>query len=542
MTPLTTIVRGTAVAILISFISSVTVLAGKPGVRLRFAGTHATGIFNQGAAEIVAHDPLSQRYFVVNGGNSTIDVLDASDPTNPTFLFSIDIEPYGDQANSVDVCNGVVAAAVQADVKTDNGTIEFFDSAGNHINSVPAGALPDMITFTPNCDRVLSANEGEPNSYNQANSVDPEGSVTIVDLRGGVQNAVATQVGFSEFNGTTLDPSVRIYGPNATVAQDLEPEYIAVDHNSKTAYVTLQENNAIATIDIEKGKITSIKGLGFKDYTTGNNRLDASDRDVPGSSNNGIFNVRHWPVFGMYEPDAISTLKYKNQTFLVTANEGDARDYSGFSEEARVGSLTLDQAAFAAVGFPDVSSGANGLRNNDNLGRLNVTRTLGNTDADSDYEALYTLGGRSFSIWTTKGEQIFDSGDSLEQITYAANPLFFNASNDNNNFDDRSDNKGPEPEAVTVGKAYGRTYVFVGLERAGGIVVYDVTDPFNVEFIQYINNRNFSAAVNTSSAGDLGPEGVHFVSEDDSPTGVPLLVVANEISGTTTVFEFVRYK
>lgn len=529
-----------ATVLLVVISSSSFALAARPSVELRFVGTHATGIFGLGAAEIVAHDPETQRLFVVNGGNSTIDVLETSNQGIPTYLFSIDIEPFGDQANSVDVCNGVVAAAVQADVKTDNGTVEFFDVGGGHLKSAPAGALPDMLTFTPNCQKVLVANEGEPNSYNQASSVDPEGSVTIVDLNSGVVNATSTNVGFTEFNGTTLAPSIRIFGPNATIAQDLEPEYIAVDHNSKTAWVTLQENNAIGILDLKKGEFTKLVGLGFKDYTAGENKLDASDRDVPGSSNNGIINIGHWPVFGMYQPDGIASLKYKNDTFLVTANEGDARDYTGFSEEVRVGSLTLDTSSFAAQGYPDVSTGASGLRNNDNLGRLNVTRTLGNTDADADFEKLYTLGGRSFSIWNAAGELVFDSGDDIEQITADALPLNFNTSNDDNLFDGRSDNKGPEPEGVTIGKAYGRTYAFIGLERIGGVLVYEVTDPYDVKFVQYVNNRNFAAAISSTAALDLGPEGLHFISEDDSPTGVPLLAVANEVSGTTTVYEFVQ--
>jgi DNA-binding beta-propeller fold protein YncE len=292
----------------------------KPGVELRFVGTHATGQYNQSAAEIVAHDPQSQRYFVVNGGNSTIDVLDASDPNDPAFLFSIDIEQYGDQANSVDVCNGIVAAAVQADVKTDNGTVEFFDADGNHLKSVPAGALPDMLTFIPNCEKVLVANEGEPSSYLQLPESDPVGSVTIVDVSNGVLNSSATQVGFTAFNGTTLDSSVRIYGPGASIAQDLEPEYIAVDHDSKTAWITLQENNAIAVLDLGSATITDIVGLGFKDHKLPANKFDASDRDVPGSSNNGIVRIRDWPVFGMYEPDAIATFKHESDTFLITAN------------------------------------------------------------------------------------------------------------------------------------------------------------------------------------------------------------------------------
>ena len=528
-------------AVIASLLFSSFANAARPSVELRVLRTYDHGSFDEAAAEIVAHDPATQRLFVVNAENSTIDILDISDPSSPaSTLAPIDITPYGDQANSVDVCDSVVAAAVQAEVKTDNGSIVFFDTSGNFLNEVEAGALPDMLTFTPNCDYVLSANEGEPNSYNQPDSVDPEGSVTIVDVRGGIANAKARQVTFESFNNAALDPSVRIYGPNASVAQDLEPEYIAVDHNSKTAYITLQENNAIAVIDIKSATVESINGLGFKDYTDPRFKLDASDRDTPGSSNVGIFNVRNWPVFGMYLPDSIAAHQYRNETFLITANEGDAREYDGFEEEARVGSLSLDQASFAAKGFPDVTNGLSGLRNNDNLGRLNVTTTLGDANGDGVYEELYTLGGRSFSIWTADGRQVFDSGFAFEQITYAAAPLFFNASNDDNNFDSRSDNKGPEPEAVTIGKAYGRTYAFIGLERTGGVMVYDITNPYDVRFVQYINNRDFTADVESEAAGDLGPEGIHFISEDDSPTGVPMIAVANEISGTTTLYEFVQ--
>lgn len=514
------------------------VLAMHPNPRLNVIGTYATGMFGQGAAEIVAHDSETQRLFVVNGGSSTIDVLKLSAAGAPSFLFSIDIEPYGDQANSVAVCDGIVAAAVQADVKTDPGTVEFFDADGNHLKTVGAGALPDMLTFTHDCKKVLVANEGEPNSYNQPDSVDPEGSITIVDLRHGVAHASSQNVGFAGFNNITLDPSIRIFGPNATVAKDLEPEYIAVDHNSKTAWITLQENNAVAVLDIKRARIKRLTGLGFKDHNSVVNKIDASDRDTPGTSNNGLVNIRNWPVFGMYQPDAITSYKSRGRTYYITANEGDARDYTGFAEEARVGALTLDAAAFTIKGYPDVSTGANGLRNNDNLGRLTVTRTLGNTDQDADFEDLYAFGSRSISIWDESGNQLFDSGDQLEQVTAGIFPSFFNAGNDDNTFDSRSDNKGPEPESVTVGKVFGRTYAFVGLERIGGILVYDVTNPGNVRFVQYVNNRNFNEPVNTAGALDLGPEGIHFIKAQDSPTGFPLLAVANEVSGTTTIYGF----
>lgn len=251
-------------------------------ITLRPVGTYSARIFDQGAAEIVAHDPATQRLFVVNGAASAIDVLGICDPSQPALLFSVNVTPYGAQANSVAVRDGVVAAAVQAAPKTDPGKVVFFDASGNYLDDVTVGALPDMLTFTPNGDSVLVANEGEPNSYNQPGSVDPEGSVSIVDLRGGIGNLTDADVATARFTPDvprTNAESIRVYGPNASPAQDFEPEYIAVSHDSKTAWVTLQENNAIALLDVRAGRFTEIVGLGFKDHSLAGGGLDPSDRD-----------------------------------------------------------------------------------------------------------------------------------------------------------------------------------------------------------------------------------------------------------------------
>ncbi|HEY5809340.1 MAG TPA: choice-of-anchor I family protein, partial [Povalibacter sp.] len=249
--------------------------------------------------------------------------------------------------------------------------------------------------------------------------------------------------------------------------------------------------------------------------------LDASDRDTR-------VNIRSWPVHGMYQPDAIARFRAGRNSYLITANEGDARDWPGFAEEARVSSLTLDPTV-----FPDSAA----LRNNANLGRLNVTKSLGDVDGDGDYDALYTLGGRSFAIWGLDGSLVFDGGSDFERIIAARNPTFFNASNDDRTFDSRSDNKGPEPEAVTIGTVGKRTYAFIGLERMGGVMIYDVTTPRAPVFVDYMNNRDFSVDPATAEgAKDLGPEGVIFIDAKDSPTRSPMLVVANEVSGTVTLY------
>ncbi|MGB3202588.1 MAG: choice-of-anchor I family protein [Nodosilinea sp.] len=487
-------------------------------------GTYKTGIFDDSAAEIVAYDPDSQRLFVVNASVPAVDVLSISDPTNPTQLFSIDPSEFGSSANSVAIANGIVAVAIEAEDKTDSGSVVFFDVDGNFLSAVTVGALPDMLTFTPDGTRVLVANEGEPNDDY---SIDPEGSISIIDLTSGVANltpASVTTADFTVFNSqreTLVASGVRIFGPNATVAQDVEPEYIAITSDSSTAYVALQENNALAVVDIASGTVTDILPLGFKDHSRF--PLDASDRD-------GVINITTYPnLFGMYMPDAISLYEVGGETFIVTANEGDARDYAGFAEEARIKDLLLDPLA-----FPNAAE----LQADAALGRLTVTTTLGDADGDGLYEALYTFGGRSFSIWDTRGNLVYDSGAEFEHTTAALFPDDFNANNDaNNTFDNRSDNKGPEPEGVAIGEIDGRTYAFIGLERFGGIMTYDITNPRESFFVDFVNNRDFAGDAEAGTAGDLGPEGLVFIAAADSPNGNPLLVVGNEVSGTTTVFD-----
>jgi len=905
-------------------------------------GTYGTGVFDAGAAEIVDYDPESQRLFVVNANDASVDVLDASDPSEPTLVNTIDASSFGAGVNSLAVFGDVVAVAIENEDTQSPGTIAFFDTNGNAISSVTVGALPDMLTFTPDGQKVLVANEGEPsNDY----SVDPEGSVSIIDVSGGIANLTQEDVrtaGFTAFDNQEelTEAGVRVFGPDASLAQDVEPEYITVSEDSTTAWVSLQESNALAKLDLAAGEITDILPLGLKDHNrneqqletftfddlptlgtteagqdillggfsgltfegvsengnlqflthfdqgpnatpldsdgdgveerpfalpdlqpewirfeldqstgaltitdrigltrsdgtplTGLTNLEGSpglahadesltdlfgnpleldplgadfegivrdpdgtywmveeyrpsiyhfdaagqliDRFVPEGSNatgvntgtealpavyaqrranrgfeavayqdgkiyafvqspldnpdvaddanfensasvrilefdtatntttgeylyrleggdsdrigdavsleNGEFlvierdadtgpdalkrvfridlteatnlstldpsivgpggslesltadqlatqgiepvskelevdlidvgydfgdkpeglavvdentiavlndddfrlaggvdletgllednpepfepvlglinidgsgldasdedgeiNIDNWPVQGMYQPDAIASYEVNGETFLITANEGDSRDYEGFNEEARVADLELD---------PTVFPNAAALQAEEALGNLTVTTANGDTDGDGDFDQLNAFGGRSFSIRDTQGNLVYDSGDDFEQITAALLPENFNSDNsENDSFDSRSDDKGPEPEGVTTGVIGDRTYAFIGLERIGGVMTYDVTDPTHPTFVQYINNRDFSvefdpeaAAAGESdawrAAGDLGPEGLTFIAAEDSPNGNPLLVTGNEVSGTTSIFE-----
>lgn len=475
-------------------------------------------VSESGTAEIVAFE--DNRLFVLNSTDTKVEVFDFADPRNPAKIASLDMKQYGEGATSVAVKNGLVAASVDG-AAGQPGKVVFLNRDGVFQRSVEVGYLPDMVTFSPDGRLVLTSNEGEPSSDY---TFDPEGTVSVIDVSGGVasidQSKVST-VAFTQFNSQREQltaAGVRIYGPNATVAQDLEPEYITISDDSRTAWVTLQENNAVAVIDIPSRTATAILPLGTKDHMAPGNELDASDRS-------GEVLIGSWPIRGMYQPDAIAQYTVGGKTYLVTANEGDARDYDAYAEEARVSALPLDPEK-----FPDAAL----LKKAHALGRMTATTASGDTDGDGDYDEIHVLGARSFSIWdASAGTLVYDSGSDFERIT-AMHPEWsqiFNVSNDDLNPKSRSDNKGPEPEGVAVAEILGRHYAFIALERIGGIMVYDITNPASPSFVDYQNNRS-----KTEETGDLGPEGIIYLAPEVSPTDTALVVIANEVSATVSVY------
>ncbi|MBR9885323.1 MAG: lactonase family protein [Oceanospirillales bacterium] len=482
-----------------------------------------------GCTEISDYSKTAQRLYVTNATDNKLRILslDEAGILSPMSEESgvpseIDLAPYGGGPNSVAVYGQWVAVAVEADDKQDNGHVVVFDLDGNHQRSIEVGALPDMLTFTPDGRYLLVANEGEPNDdYTR----DPEGSISVIDTHNnwrvrtagfhfkndankGVENGTdPSQQGRGKGKAKGADQltgEVRVFGPGASVAQDMEPEYIAVSPDSTTAWVSLQENNALAILDIEKAEVTDVVGLGYKDHMRPGNTLDASNED------DGI-NMQNWPVLGMYQPDAIASFEVGGEIYILSANEGDSRDYDGYSEETRVKDLTLDETAFA--GF-DIAE----LQQKKNLGRLKVTTSQGDDDGDGDFDTLYAYGARSFSVWNSKAEQVWDSGNQFETILADYAGQGFDVWEDG-----RSDDKGPEPESVVVGMLNGKPYAFIGLERTSGIFVYDMANP---------KAPKAAGFMDIEEMGDVAPEGLKFIPNGDSGW----LVVTSEVSSTVSVY------
>ncbi len=480
-------------------------------ISLEALGIYRHGTFGQSAAEISAYDPVTKRLFVVNGESDRIDVLDMSDPRRLKLVRHVGLAAFGKTPNSVAIHGDVAAVAVTANDPQAPGNVVFLSTTDFRIlSAVTVGAMPDMIAFTPDGKLVVTADEGEPD---ETYARDPEGSVSIIDVSQGFVLPRVRTARFDAVDRASL-AGVRAVGPKQTFAQDAEPEYLAISPDSSTAYVTLQEANAIAVVDLRTARVTDVRGLGFKDWSA--SALDVSDKD-------GV-NIQPRPVFGVYQPDAIAFFTGPDGApFLVTANEGDTKAFGEdrYTDEARVSDLRLDAA------IPD----------QDALKRLKALRNMGDANGDGTLDQLYLPGARSISIWDTAGRLVFDSGDMLER---KAAELFgttaFNADHLDHAADARSDDKGPEPEGVAIGVIGARTYAFVCLERQSAIAVFDVTDPRAVTLAAYHSARDLTAAPPAQAAGDMGPEGITLIPAAQSPIGAALLVISNEISSTTRVY------
>lgn len=491
--------------------------------------TYKTEKFNQGGTEVNGYEPISERVFSTNAAENKIDILKISDLRKSYRLGRIDLTPYSGVVNSLAVNGNVLAVALQANLPQSNGKVVFFDTNGTYLNQVVVGAMPDMICFTPSLQYILVANEGEPSDDYLS---DPIGSVSIIDFRSGsastLTQADVHSVDFTRYDTIPYDPSINIYGNNglSSFSQDVEPEYITVDPTSTKAYVSLQENNALAVIDIFTFTLDTVLGLGYKDHSVSGNGFDASD------SSSSINIKTHFNVFGMYQPDAIKAFSKNGNTYIASANEGEARDYSAYSEVRRINNVNLNPITFNSPSTLQLDSV---------LGRLNISTTLGNKRNGFVHDSLFTFGARSFSIWNDQGQLLWDSGDDFEQIiaqTYAAN--FNSTSDDNNSRKNRSDDKGPEPEALAIGEVDGALYAFIGLEKMGGIMIYNIDNPTAPTFDSYILYRDFSAPASDTAAGDLGPEHITFISSLNSPTGVALLAISNEVSGSLSIYQIGR--
>lgn len=470
-----------------------------------FTAVGQIDIGDQGAAEIAAYDPVTKRLFVVNNSAgvvnekaaNAIDVVDISNPAAPAKIHSISLEPYGGAVNSLSVSAGNVAAAIQATVKTDNGKVVVFNTSDyKEVKAITVGALPDMITYTRDGRYILTANEGEPTTENYA--VDPEGSISIIGVK---ENYAVTTVNFAAFAGrrSALEAGgFRVFGKSNDFVKDIEPEYITVASDSKTAWITLQENNGIAKLDLPSKTITGIFPLGFKDYNVAANAIDVSDED-------GKTELKSWPVKGVYMPDGIAVLETGGIPYLFTANEGDAREWGDFVEAVRIKDVKLD-----ATAFPHAAA----LQAKAMLGRLNITKFLGDKDGDGDYEELYAFGGRSFSVWNgLTGAQVYDSKNELDQKAIEAGI-----------YDDkRSDDKSIEPEGMAIGTIGKTPVAFVGMERVDAVAVYDISNPQQPKFLQLLK------------VGDA-PEGIMMIAAKDSPTKRSLLVVSSEDDGVIKLF------
>ena len=492
-----------------------------------------------GVMEIVDYNASNGFAYAINGQRGVITAMDISGSGE---LEGVDIDvqqlvedetfTYGDMTSvAVSPDCTILAAALQAEDYAGNGRVAIFscgdDGSLSFIRTFEAGIQPDMVTFTEDGRFILTANEGEPREGYGA--TDPAGSVTVISLEDGI----SASIGFEAFDNPA---SMALLAEKGIVMQrgsvpslDFEPEYIAV--SGSRAFVSLQEANAFAVLDLDTMSFSDICSAGLEDYSSVPVDIDKKD---------GAYQPRTYEnLLGVRMPDGIAAFQADGRTYVAAANEGDAREWGDYinEDERDFG----DGAASPTGRITKEDSGLDGkvvfLRSSDYDG----------LDPDNDY--LY--GGRTLTIYEASDDglkEVFTSADDAERITAGYLPAYFNASNDNAVLDDRSGKKGPEAESVAVGEVDGRMYAFLALERTGGIMVYDVTEPARSRYANYINTRDFGTIIPGTevyedgeldkwvTGGDVAPEGLRFVPADESPSGKALLLAAFEVSGTVAVY------
>ncbi|MGN0375975.1 MAG: choice-of-anchor I family protein [Butyrivibrio sp.] len=510
----------------------------KTALSLNKIGSYVSGISNKdgGVAEIVSYDAENNKAWVVNGATGMLDILSLSDVTGAVSdkitAKTLDIKSlavnalpdfeYGDMTSvAVNSQLGIVAVALQNAAYDKDGYVAILNTDGELITMVRAGNQPDMVCFTPDGSKILTANEGEPREGIGAGVTDPAGSVTVITLNtGDIPASTAVTIGFDSFD-VKRDELVAegvILRKDALPSEDLEPEYIACTDSK--AYVALQEANAIAVLDLKTNTFTGIYSLGYKDLSLEVNAIDlvADDTYAPKTYTDAV---------AAYMPDGISLYTVNGKTYILTANEGDSREWGTdnnmYANEIKV-TLTASDGSQAKK-----------------------VRAIDQAQTDGLPEGKSVLfGGRSFSIYRVETDgltQVYDSANDFEAKTAEYIPAYFNCSNDDNDFDSRSLKKGPEPESVTVGVIAGKTYAFIALERVGGIMMYDISNPDDITYVNYINTRDFSEEPDKAEAGgsyslksDVAPEGLYFISSDKSPSKTPILLAAFEVSGTVAAY------
>ena len=502
--------------------------------------------FGEGGAEIPTYHVASKQVFATNGANNSIDIYNIADVTNPKFVRSVSMDKYGDGITSVAAGKRYIAVAVTNDAtyaadgapELHNGKLVVLYPSGNVAKVMDLGAVqPDAVTFTPNGTTALVAIEGEPicaldnpattavdESLDYKFAKDPKGALAIIDLRS-LSRAKVKLVDFSDISPEDIRSVGGVVSlTSGDPAVDLEPEYVSAPRSSM-AFVTLQEANLIAQINVVTGKLVALRSAGVIDRSVV--PFDSSDRDA------GAGLRTYDNVYGLAMPDAIAAFQDGNDYYTVTANEGDDRaDWTCFTaiDDARVKDLEVDTTVFTNW---DVTG------SNEELGRAKVNPNIGDEDGDGKYESLYLLGGRSMSIMKN-GQLIYDSGALLAELQVAA----LGVENINGAHDvvdgaivyepqNRSDDKGAEPEGVAVGMVGNSRVAVLGLERMSALVFFDITDPANPEVISWEQVMPLEGTA--ADAKMWSPEGVVFIDAADSPNGKPLVLTSYEMSGTISL-------
>ncbi|XP_030843548.1 mesenchyme-specific cell surface glycoprotein-like [Strongylocentrotus purpuratus] len=540
--------------VLLPVVSAVVTLRPVSTIYLPYSYNGEEGLYgiDAGAVEQTGYDSATKIGY--SAGDNYIHITDWSDVTTPTILerFAVDTT-----CNDIETCGDFVGFVLEGPRKTDDGTLHvysLYDKASGDwtkLHEISLGSKPDMLHFSHDCRTIVVANEGEAaQNADQTEFINREGSISIIRLSVDGSTFKSTLLNFTQFNDRSDEYVARgvrypyhgeLDGANDTFAQNLEPEYITYNYDDTKAFVGLQENNAIAVVDLLADEIEDIYPLGEKSWL--NLDLDASDRD------DGII-FRRNDIFSIYQPDSIKYFEVDGVGYIITTNEGEFLEYELGNEEWAEDQRGND---FKAGDFAETFDNEliAKLDDDDILGRLGFSKVDG-LDSSGKFEKLYFFGARGFSIFRASDiALVYDSGDEVAKIIAKFYPDVFSTDTNTDDpanetpedlFDKRSDNQGPECESVEIGELGGRRIIFVGIDRTSAILVYslesgEVVPTFESVYRAGGRNDTFQNLLDDRNLGDLDPDDLKFIPASASVTGVPMLMVTSSVSGTVSLYE-----
>lgn len=596
----------------------------------------ASYAFGMGAVEKTAWDE-GEKYLYTVSEAGYVNVVDYSSPSSPSVVSAFAINLKGKKLTDIAVCASarMLFVAHGADDTVSNGRVRFYATARREgavapafLKEVVTGPLPDMIAPNGDCTMLAVANEGEGKYSSATGLTDPPGSVSIVkDLTAASPTVVSVSLAslgsdeeliakgvhlplskkameyWDDHSAIAADLNFSTARGSYTSAMSLEPEYLGWSASGSKVFVGLQENSAIVTVDVPAAadwaskppSASRIDALGLKDWSESGSTAGV---DLIADGN---CTLKKFPGYKtLRQPDSIAVVSVDGIDYILSANEGDDKEYGDFEEKMKAKDVIASDGTVKLAKMTVDSAALSNYKAQNDLGADSKRRvTIGSASIDYSTPSapkitdMVGFGGRGISIWKPADAGltlVWDSGSQMEVEQCSAYPwahngvqdeefalvngVLYNASsaglqstiremNDpavdgcadrgdgqagacplGKTIDSRSPKDGAAPEAIVAGVACGRLLAVTATEKQGTAFVYDISEIASPKllYVRHLSpaseKKSPGIAYTARELGEIDPEGMVFLEAAASPSGKPAVLFGGAWSGTVSMWEF----